>query len=515
MPSGRYFGFVIGGALPAALAADWLTSTWDQNAGLVRRRAGRGGGRGGRRALADRAARPARRRVRRLRHRLPDGARDRLAAARHHVLAPPAGTSRRDGLQGAPPIRVLVGEERHVTVDRALRYSASAPARSSRVAADAQGRMRAGGAAGGSGRAATGPTIVCAQAGNVNTGAFDPLDEIADERGQRGLAARRRRLRALGGGSPALRHLVAGVERADSWATDATSGSTSPTTPASPSARTRRRTARRWPSAPATSSRRTSSDATRWTGTPSSRAGPAASRSTRPSARSAAAAIAEMVERCCAHARRFAELLGARADVEILNDVVLNQVLVRFGDDDATTRRRSSRASRRTATCWLGGTSGRGARRCASPSRTGRRRETTSTAAPPRSWRRPRPVSGSGALRGLQAWLGNSSRKGTSSAGRRNVRVSLLRVRRVVLNTCAMLQRRLGSWVEDDVWPDTVADREHERGLPWPRRESRAARQAGSGSSPTASVIPPDPQRVADTRRGAQESPLGSPRGDT
>ena len=220
MPSGRYFGFVIGGALPAALAADWLTSTWDQNAGLV-------------------AAGPSAAVVEEVALAwllellgLPEGVSagfvtgcqmahvTALAAARHHVLDAAGWDLARDGLQGAPRIRVLVGEERHVTVDRALRYLGIGAAQIEPLAVDGQGRMRSEAL-----RAAlepsTGPTIVCAQAGNVNTGAFDPLEEIADA--VEGTGAWLHVDGAFGlwaAASPRFRHLVAGSERADSWATD-------------------------------------------------------------------------------------------------------------------------------------------------------------------------------------------------------------------------------------------------------------------------------------------------------
>ena len=219
MPSGRYFGFVIGGALPAALAADWLTSTWDQNAGLIgSARAPASSRRSRLEWLRELLGSP--RRVGRLRHRLPDGARDRARRG-----APPRPRARglgllRDGLQGAPRIRVLAGEERHVTVDRALRYLGIGRRRSS-VAADEQGRMRADALRAALAKA-DGPTIVCAQAGNVNSGSFDPLDEIADA--VEGAGAWLHVDGAFGlwaAASPRLRHLVAGSERADSWATDA------------------------------------------------------------------------------------------------------------------------------------------------------------------------------------------------------------------------------------------------------------------------------------------------------
>ena len=175
--SGRYFGFVIGGALPAALAADWLTSTWDQNAGLY------AGGPSAsvveqvtREWLVDLLGLPADASIgfvtgTQMAH--VTG----LAAARFHVLDAVGWNVGEAGLNGAPPIRVLVGAKRHVTLDRALRLlGLGAP---TVVAADAQGRMeieplRRALAEG------DGPTIVCAQAGEVNTGAFDPLSEIAD-----------------------------------------------------------------------------------------------------------------------------------------------------------------------------------------------------------------------------------------------------------------------------------------------------------------------------------------------
>src|SRR5918997_703303 len=144
-----------------------------------------------------------------------------LAAARHGVLEAAGWDVEADGLAGAPPIRVIAGEERHVTVDRALRFLGLGTASLETVPADAQGRLRADAlkrALAGS----SGPTIVCAQAGNVNTGAVDPLGEICDAAhesdawvhvdGAFGMWA---------AASPTLRHLVEGIERADSWATDA------------------------------------------------------------------------------------------------------------------------------------------------------------------------------------------------------------------------------------------------------------------------------------------------------
>ena len=218
MPDGRYFGFVIGGAVPASLAADWLTSAWDQNAGLyvcgpaaaiVEEVAG---------ALAARAARPARADAS---FGFVTGGQmanfTALAAARHHVLSKAGWDVERNGLNGAPPIRVIVGEKRHGTIDRSLRMLGLGTP-TDIVPADDQGRLLAEHL-----RIGDEPTIVCAQAGEVNTGVFDPFHAIADARdaapnawvhvdGAFGLWA------AV---SDSLRHFVDGVERADSWATDA------------------------------------------------------------------------------------------------------------------------------------------------------------------------------------------------------------------------------------------------------------------------------------------------------
>src|SRR5262249_29601235 len=176
IPSGRYFGFVIGGGLPAALAADWLVTAWDQNAGLY------AGG-----PSASIVEQVVREWVCDLLGLPPDasigfvtgtqmGSVTALAAARYRVLERAGWDVARDGLAGGPRVRVLVGEKRHVTIDRALRLlGLGAP---ETVAADDQGRMRADALADAL-DGASGPTIVCAQAGEVNTGAFAPLPGIA------------------------------------------------------------------------------------------------------------------------------------------------------------------------------------------------------------------------------------------------------------------------------------------------------------------------------------------------
>jgi glutamate/tyrosine decarboxylase-like PLP-dependent enzyme len=220
-PGGRYFGFVIGGTTPAAMAADWLTSTWDQNAGLfvccpssavVEEVAGVWLGQ----LLG-----------------LPEGAGfglvtgcqmahvTALAAARHSVFDRVGWDVGERGLIGAPTIRVLAGAERHVTVDRALRLLGFGTGCVTPVASDRQGRMVPS-ALREAIAAADGPTIVCAQAGNVNTGACDPLDEIADIASDAGAWLHIDGAFGLwAAASPAHRHLVAGAERADSWAVDA------------------------------------------------------------------------------------------------------------------------------------------------------------------------------------------------------------------------------------------------------------------------------------------------------
>src|ERR687898_925222 len=176
-PGGRFFGFVIGGSLPAALAADWLASAWDQNAGLY-------------------AAAPAASVVEevcgawlvelfglpeQVSYGLVTGCQmanfTALAAARHSVLEAIGWDVEADGLSGAPPVRIIVGEERHVTIDRALRFLCLGTANLRTVPADGQGRMHAD-ALKDALAESSGPTIVCAQAGNVNTGAIDPLRAI-------------------------------------------------------------------------------------------------------------------------------------------------------------------------------------------------------------------------------------------------------------------------------------------------------------------------------------------------
>jgi glutamate/tyrosine decarboxylase-like PLP-dependent enzyme len=355
--TGRYFGFVIGSALPAAVAADWLATAWDQNGFSVVTSPAAA-------AVEDVAARWTAELLG-----LPgdvsggfvtgaQGANTTaLAAARQHVLARAGWDVGREGLNGAPHVRVLAGAERHVTIDRSLRLLGLGTACLELVPADRQGRMLARAlrevlAAGDR------PAIVCAQAGNVNTGAFDPLDEVADAcekvgawlhvDGAFGLWA---------AASPRYRHLVAGSERADSWGTDAHKWLNVPYDSGLVFCR--------HADAHAESMAVSASYLQRGGGRSPSDWVPESSRRARGFAVWAAlralgrSGVADLVDRCCAHARAFAELLGAQADVEILNEVVLNQVLVRFGDDDATTREVVRRVQE-GGTCWLGATDWQG-----------------------------------------------------------------------------------------------------------------------------------------------------------
>jgi len=354
IPSGRYFGFVIGGGVPAAVAVDMLATVWDQNAGLyvggpaaaVVEEVCRGW-------LAELLGLPADVSVAyvtgcQMAHVTA------LAAARHQVLGDAGWDVPADGLAGAPPIRVVVGAKRHVTVDRALRLLGIGSSSLVVVPADDQGRMLVDGLRGALAEG-SGPTIVCAQAGEVNTGAFDPLDEIADA--VEGTGAWLHVDGAFGlwaAASPALRHLVRGSERADSWATDCHKWLNVPYDSgvafcAHPDAH--RAAMGVTASYLVHAEDKRERDQVDWTPEFSRRArGFAVYAALRSLGR---AGVAELVERCCGHARRFGEELGA-AGADVLNDVVLNQVLVRFGDGERT--RAVIAAVQQDGTCWLGGT---------------------------------------------------------------------------------------------------------------------------------------------------------------
>jgi glutamate/tyrosine decarboxylase-like PLP-dependent enzyme len=354
MGSGRYFGFVIGGALPAALAADWLTSAWDQNAGLY-------------------VAGPSASVVEQVTREwlvellgLPDGASigfvtgtqmahvTGLAAARFHVLDQVGWDVGQDGLQGAPRIRVLAGAKRHVTLDRALRLlGLGAP---TVVEADEQGRMRVDALA----RAIAdgdGPTIVCAQAGEVNTGSFDPLVDIADACEAAGAWLHVDGAFGMWAAvSPRLRHLVAGLERADSWTTDAHKWLNVPYDSgivlcAHPESHRRAMTVQAEYLIQDEGQQRVR-DQVDWVPEFSRRArGFAVYAALRSLGR---AGLVELVERGCVQARRFADQIAELPGVELINEVVLNQVLFRFEDDERTDA--ALAAVQAGGEVWLSGT---------------------------------------------------------------------------------------------------------------------------------------------------------------
>jgi glutamate/tyrosine decarboxylase-like PLP-dependent enzyme len=354
--SGRYFGFVIGGALPAALAADWLTTAWDQNAGLY-------------------ACGPSASVVEQITREwlldllgLPGEASigfvtgtqmahvTGLAAARFHVLDGVGWDVNHEGLTGAPRVRVLVGEKRHVTVDRALRFlGLGAP---TTVAADDQGRMQPEAL-----REALseGPTIVCAQAGEVNTGAFDPLPEIADACEEFGAWLHVDGAFGIWAAvSPRLRHLVAGVERADSWTTDAHKWLNVPYDSgivlcAHPESHRSAMTVSASYLIQDEGARRVR-DQVDWVPEFSRRArGFAVYAALRSLGRSG---LVDLVERCCEAASRFGEAIAGLDGVEVMNEVVLNQVLFRFESDERTDEVLAE--VQRDGRIWLSGTTWNG-----------------------------------------------------------------------------------------------------------------------------------------------------------
>ena len=352
MGSGRYFGFVIGGALPAALAADWLTSAWDQNAGLYV-----GGPSASvveqvtREWLVELLGLPAEASIgfvtgTQMAH--VTG----LAAARFHVLDAVGWDVGADGLTGAPPVRVLVGEKRHVTVDRALRLlGLGSP---TVLAADDQGRLLVDPVREALGE---GPTIVCAQAGEVNTGAFDPLPEIADACEEAGAWLHVDGAFGLwAAAAPSRRHLVEGIERADSWTTDAHKWLNVPYDSgivlcAHPESHRAAMTITAAYLIQDEGEQRVR-DQVDWVPEFSRRARAfpvyAALRSLGRSG------IAELVERCCEGATRFAAAIAELPGVELLNEVVLNQVLFRFDSDERTDD--VLRRVQESGAVWMSGT---------------------------------------------------------------------------------------------------------------------------------------------------------------
>lgn len=348
----RYHGFVVGGALPVALAADWLVSAYDQMAGMHSSSPGMA-------VLEEIAAAWVLDVLG-----LPDSAGvgfvtgaqmanvTCLAVARNAVLAQEGWDVRADGLIGAPAIEVLVGEEVHVTVGRALRLIGLGEQRVTRVPVDANGAMDPEALARAL-AAGSGPAVVCTQAGNVNTGACDPLGVIADARTTR--AAWLHVDGAFGlwaAASPSRARLVQGHDRADSWALDAHKWLNVPYD----SALAIVRGANEYETAIGmTAAYLAGSDHREPTGF-----APEASRRARAVPIYAALrtlgrdGVADIVDRCCSHAQLMAELLR-EGGAEVLNDVVLNQVLVAFDDAPGVVAR-----VQQDGTCWLGGTVWRG-----------------------------------------------------------------------------------------------------------------------------------------------------------
>ena len=353
--SPRYFGFVVGGTYPVALAADWLVSTWDQNAGInvlsplvsvAEEVAGDW--------LLDLFDLPRESEVG-----FVTGCQMAnftcLAAARHGVLRRVGWDVEADGLYDAPRINIVSSAESHITIDVALRYLGFGTRIQKRVESDAQGRMRPDKLRD---MMATleGPTIICAQAGNVNTGAFDPLREIGEIArahgawlhvdGAFGLWART---------SAAHRALADGMELADSWATDAHKWLNTPYDCGVAIVRHARdhHDAMTSSAAYLIQTQGPERDAVDWVPEFSRRArGIPVYATLRSLGREGVEAL---VDNSCARARQMADLLGRIDGVRVLNDVVLNQVLVRFADDDATTRAVIT-GVQKDGTCWLGGT---------------------------------------------------------------------------------------------------------------------------------------------------------------
>ena len=347
---GRYFGFVTGSALPVTVAANWLAGAWDQNAALTvmspvateLERVALGW-------LLDVLSLPAESGVA-----FVTGATmanfTALAAARHAVLRRVGWDVEEDGLFGAPPITVVVGAEAHTTLHKALALLGLGRSRVVTVPVDSQGRMR--GDALPDPATISGPAIVCIQAGNVNTGAFDPASEILPWAREIGAWVHVDGAFGLwAAAAPARAHLMAGFADADSWATDAHKYLNTPYD--SGLAFVRDPDALRSAMVATAAYLLTSDqrDPMHYTPESSRRArGVEIWAALRTLGRSG---VADLIERCCRHATHFAE--GLRdAGYSVLNEVVLNQVLVSFGDDETT--RRVIAAIQQDGTCWCGGT---------------------------------------------------------------------------------------------------------------------------------------------------------------
>ncbi|HEX8938900.1 MAG TPA: aminotransferase class V-fold PLP-dependent enzyme [Candidatus Limnocylindrales bacterium] len=367
MAGPRYFGFVIGGHHPVALAADWLTSAWDQNLGLyvagpalsVVEEVAAGW-------LLDLFGLPASASLG-----FTTGATmanfTGLAAARHALLARAGWDVERQGLFGAPELDVVVGAEAHASILLALQYLGLGRERVHSVPTDEQGRLCAdllpGVLAG-----CRGPILACAQAGNVNSGAFDPLEAVVEQVHARdGWVHVDGAFGLWGAASPRFAPLLRGAEGADSWACDAHKWLNVPydcgfVACADPAAHAAAMTIAAAYLVQDTGER----DGVDWAPEFSRRArGVPVYAVLRALGR---AGVRELVERCCDLAARMARQLAEAPGVRVLNDVVLDQVLVRFLDPDApgdaaaadARTRAVIAAVQRDGTCWLGGTTWHG-----------------------------------------------------------------------------------------------------------------------------------------------------------
>jgi glutamate/tyrosine decarboxylase-like PLP-dependent enzyme len=356
--SPRYYGFVVGGGLDAAIAADWLTSTWDQNgvgypvgpsASVVEEVVCEW--------LLDVLGLPADAGIG-----LTTGCQMAhftcLAAARHRVLADVGWDVERDGLFGAPPIRVLLGAKARTTVFAALRMLGLGAARVEPVPADDQGRMQVAELAKAL-EAGGGPAIVVAQVGEVNTGAIDDMPRVVELAREHGAWCHVDGAFGLwAAASPALRNLVEGVADADSWATDCHKQLNVPHDCGLAIVRDRAAHAATMNSFAGveyvTQPEHDERYQSEWVPEFSRRArGFPVYAALRQLGRRG---LAELVERCCAHARLIADLLAAEDGVTVLNDVVLNQALVRFEVDGTNVTDDVIARVQREGTCWMSGT---------------------------------------------------------------------------------------------------------------------------------------------------------------
>jgi glutamate/tyrosine decarboxylase-like PLP-dependent enzyme len=362
----RFFGFVVGGSLPAALAADWLTSAWDQNAGLYSISPAA--------AVAEEVAGAWLVELLGLPGETTVGFVTgstmanftALAAARHRVLAAAGWDVERRGLQGAPPLTVITHQGSHVTVYASLQMLGLGREgeRVRTIAADDQGRMRPDSLREVLGTI-EGPTIVCAQAGNVNTGAFDPLDALIPIAHERGAWVHVDGAFGIWAAAvPSMRDRMRGYETADSWSTDAHKWLNVPYDSGLVFVRDRaaHHAAMTLGAEYYVETAGVDRDNYNWVPESSRRArGFTVLAALRSLGRSG---LVDLIERDCVHARRMAGRLAAAPRTSILNEVVLNQVLVRFegpaGDGDGALGDARTRAIidavQRDGTCWLGGT---------------------------------------------------------------------------------------------------------------------------------------------------------------